>query len=208
MKIRFYLLHIKLANVEYDVWRKLIVPSNISLDRLHDVLQIAMSWEDYGSHYFLIKGETFHDVAEDEEEQEDWSDDDERIVSLDEVITKKGEVFQYFYNNDTTWELQIKLENDKLVYPRQELLVECLSGNMFAPLEDLHSLEEYKQLYNVLDEPDSELFKEMLGNNPFTSLIFSKGSIDPHLINAKLREFLLWSRDRAMDWFDLQDLED
>ncbi len=42
MNKRFYLLKIQLLDIEPAIWRRFVVPANITLDRLHDVIQIVM----------------------------------------------------------------------------------------------------------------------------------------------------------------------
>ena len=39
---RFYQLKIRLLGIEPEIWRRFSVPASISLDRLHDVIQIVM----------------------------------------------------------------------------------------------------------------------------------------------------------------------
>ncbi|MCK5132869.1 MAG: hypothetical protein KAR40_12030 [Candidatus Sabulitectum sp.] len=42
MEDRIYQLRVKLLSVKPDVWRSFIVPGDITLDRLHDVIQIVI----------------------------------------------------------------------------------------------------------------------------------------------------------------------
>jgi hypothetical protein len=42
MNERFYLLKIQLLDIEPAIWRRFVVPANITLDRLHDIIQIVM----------------------------------------------------------------------------------------------------------------------------------------------------------------------
>jgi hypothetical protein len=46
MNERIYLLKIELLDIEPAIWRRFVVPANITLDRLHDVIQIVMGWTD------------------------------------------------------------------------------------------------------------------------------------------------------------------
>lgn len=39
-------LHVSLAEIDPPIWRRLVVPSDWTLDRLHLVLQAAFSWTD------------------------------------------------------------------------------------------------------------------------------------------------------------------
>ncbi|WP_084188148.1 IS1096 element passenger TnpR family protein [Sulfurivirga caldicuralii] len=42
----FYQLKITLLWTDPAVWRRVVVPASLSLDRLHDVIQIVMGWVD------------------------------------------------------------------------------------------------------------------------------------------------------------------
>ncbi len=46
MNERFYLLKIQLLDIEPTIWRRFVVPASITLDRLHDVIQIVMGWSE------------------------------------------------------------------------------------------------------------------------------------------------------------------
>ena len=54
MEDRMYLLTIRLYGIELDIWRRFVVPGDITLDRLHDVIQIVMGWQDCHLHTFTI----------------------------------------------------------------------------------------------------------------------------------------------------------
>ena len=49
-------LRISLMEVTPTIWRRLLVPGEIKLSRLHTIFQAAMGWEDYHLHYFEIDG--------------------------------------------------------------------------------------------------------------------------------------------------------
>ncbi len=54
MSERTYLLKVKLLDIEPEIWRRFVVPASITLDRLHDVIQIVMGWTDSHLHEFTI----------------------------------------------------------------------------------------------------------------------------------------------------------
>src|SRR5438105_2681453 len=53
---RLYQLKLTLDETTPAVWRRLQVPSSITLAQLHRVFQLAMGWEDYHLHSFSIDG--------------------------------------------------------------------------------------------------------------------------------------------------------
>jgi hypothetical protein len=50
-------LPISLMDVTPTIWRRLLVPGEIKLTKLHTIFQAAMGWEDYHLHYFEIEGQ-------------------------------------------------------------------------------------------------------------------------------------------------------
>ena len=52
MNERFYMIKIQLLDIEPAIWRRFVVPASITLDRLHDVIQIVMGWTDSHLHAF------------------------------------------------------------------------------------------------------------------------------------------------------------
>ena len=44
MKHSIYHLRITLRDTKPSIWRRLAVPANVTLEQLHEVIQIAMGW--------------------------------------------------------------------------------------------------------------------------------------------------------------------
>jgi hypothetical protein len=51
-------LRIELKEIKPAIWRRFIVPSDITLDRLHDIIQIVMGFNDSHLHEFVIGGKS------------------------------------------------------------------------------------------------------------------------------------------------------
>ncbi len=64
MSERFYLLKIELLDIEPPIWRRFVVPGSITLDRLHDVIQIVMGWQDSHLHEFAIGKKRYTEYPE------------------------------------------------------------------------------------------------------------------------------------------------
>ncbi len=53
---RCYQLHIALIGIEPQIWRRLEVPGNVTLVRLHRMVQAALGWEAIELHRFVVGG--------------------------------------------------------------------------------------------------------------------------------------------------------
>ena len=66
MNNRFYALKIKLMDIDPPIWRDFAVPADITLDRLHDVVQIVMGWTDSHLYQFTIGKKRYTEHIESE----------------------------------------------------------------------------------------------------------------------------------------------
>jgi hypothetical protein len=49
-----YEIRVTLMHIRPEIWRLIRVPSDIRMDRLHDVLQVAFGWTDSHLHQFHV----------------------------------------------------------------------------------------------------------------------------------------------------------
>ena len=52
-------VHIELKGSEPPIWRKVEVPTSITLQVLHDIVQVTMGWFDYHLWEMVIDGQTY-----------------------------------------------------------------------------------------------------------------------------------------------------
>jgi hypothetical protein len=108
-------LHVALEETFPPVWRRLEVASDLGLDDLHDVLQVAYGWEDRHLYRFttgpqLRPGDAFvspDDLRESEPDDEGapaWQ------VRIDELLGVPGDRLYYQYDYGDNWWLTIELE--------------------------------------------------------------------------------------------------
>ena len=126
-----YQLKVSLRAITPMIWRRLHVTSDTTIAQLHDVLQIAMGWEDLHLHQFRIHGKTYGiyraggiSFA-----------DDPHQVTLADFNLRKTERFVYEYDMGDYWQHDIRLEQILSLNPRKHYPA-CTGGHGDCPPED------------------------------------------------------------------------
>ena len=151
-----YRLKVTLKHSRPSIWRRLLVPSDVTLDLLHDVLQTIMNWDDEHLHLFEIDGMTFSDRR--------YRDDDvaeEADVRLDQAAPSARSRFRYEYDFGDSWEHEIVVEAVQPPEPGQQLPV-CLGGERAAPPEDSGGIWRYGWMLETLANPRDPDRREIL----------------------------------------------
>ncbi len=149
-----YRLKIRLLGIEPPIWRRIEVPGSVDLERLHEILQVAMGWGGEHLYAFDIEGVEYSDAETVEEVLDEGYEAvcaDE--VRLDSVVTKVGQRFGYDYDFSDDWEHRIEVEaidppDPELRYPR------CPAGGRACPPEDSGGPEGYQALLEALSDPE------------------------------------------------------
>jgi hypothetical protein len=131
-KTRIFQLKIQLREVRPPVWRRVLVPGEMNLAELHDVVQIAMGWTDSHLHEFDIDGARYG-VPD-----PDWGMDavaDESRVKFFRVA-REGSRLRYAYDFGDGWEHDVVVE--KVLSPQPGTRYPCCTGGRGAcPPEDV-----------------------------------------------------------------------
>ncbi len=201
-----YILKVELDRVSLPVWRRIIVPAHISLDRLHDVLQIVLGWFDYHLYEFGIGTKTYTEAPESKDDGLDAAK-----YTLEELVKKKGKTFAYRYDFGDNWVHIITLEQivgeDQFVseLSKEEELglvripLMCMDGARACPPEDIGGAFGYQEFCEAITNSKHHRHKELAGwydsitffKKPFDAEFFDKG-----VVNAELGKYLRWSRTR------------
>ncbi|MDB5973074.1 MAG: plasmid pRiA4b family protein [Hydrocarboniphaga sp.] len=158
-------LKIVLKNTDPSIWRELAVPSDLRLDRLHDVIQIVMGWEDDHLHEFSNgvrgPGELRFGIQDDE------FDDglgpalrDEKKGILSDFAPRKGSKFRYWYDFGDDWVHEITVKAIGAAEPGAPEAV-CLKAAGACPPEDCGGPWGYMNLLTVLADPAHEEYEEL-----------------------------------------------
>lgn len=178
-------LKVTLQDIQPPIWRRVVVPSDITLDELHDVLQEVMSWHHSHLHDFRVGKVTYGDP----DLLQDLADRDERQARLAEIAPKPKKRFQYTYDFGDNWELEILTEAVGPPEPGTRY-PSCLAGERAGPPEDSGGVWRYAYLLEAMADPsnpDREELEEFLEwlDEPFHPEAFNLKKI-----NQRLRRYI------------------
>jgi Plasmid pRiA4b ORF-3-like protein len=141
-------LKVTLRGIRPPIWRRLEVPSQISLGLLHDAIQAAMGWGGFHLYAFEISGRRYGDPTT----VDDVADD--MRLTLAGVIKSGVRRFFYTYDFGDDWEHEIVIEGKKAAIDGLRYPI-CIAGKMNCPPEDCGGVWGYRELLAALADPSS-----------------------------------------------------
>lgn len=140
------------------IWRRVQVPANISLARLHQIIQDAMGWTDSHLHQFTIHGKHYGTSNPDGYGPPVTS---ESRAKLNAVGLGEKSHFHYEYDFGDGWEHEIMLE--KVLQPEKGARYPiCVKGKGACPPEDIGGIPGYYHFLEVLDNPQDPEYADMV----------------------------------------------
>jgi hypothetical protein len=192
-----YQLRISLRHIRPTIWRRIAVPSNVTLRQLHWAAALSMGWLCYHLYEFNIDGRTY--ISDCPNPLQDMFNDEvfARDYTLQETVTKKGKIFNYIYDYGDWWEHRLVAEGldcgialpepldrggkgrsaDVAVAVQGHPLAVCLDGAGACPPEDVGGLTGFREHRRIMADPrhpDHEETKIW-----FLSVMSSGGNPDP-----------------------------
>lgn len=154
--MNIYQLKITLEHIKPLIWRRIQVTGETKLDKLHDILQAVMGWEDCHLHQFTVDGK-YYGIPD-----PDFPDNirSESNVRLDKIAQPGGTLI-YEYDFGDSWEHEIKIEKNLSPEKDQRYPV-CLDGKRACPPEDCGGFHGYQRLLRILRNPKHEEYDDML----------------------------------------------
>ena len=185
-----YRLRVDIDDASPPIWRRLDLRSDLTLDVVHQILQVAYDWTDSHLHRFSLGGGSFdhgsqlllcpYDV--------DHGDRDERdeglaaaTIRLDETLGEPGHVLHYLYDYGDNWELTLRLEE---VLPAGNGCPAAIvvDGERAAPPDDCGHLVDADSLAEILPDPalfELDRLNKGLGNAYF---VLREAGVDVRLV--------------------------
>ena len=184
-------LKVTLGGSRPSIWRRLLVPADIKLSKLHAVLQIGMGWEESHLHSFRHEDMTYEPVAHQklggglfapEENQ------DEAKVRLVDLLDSEGDWLIYEYDFGDGWQHEIRVEKIVPVGLAGAHRAICLAGARACPPEDCGGLPGYDRLLKIIANPKHPEHGETLEwlGDSFDPAAFDAARVDAALLKLKL----------------------
>jgi Plasmid pRiA4b ORF-3-like protein len=143
-------MRIGLLGFRPEIWRRVLVPGSVRLNKLHLIFQDVMGWTNSHLHAFrmadALYGMQFDDCPEDEL--------DEKKFTLAGVVGP-GSRFVYEYDFGDSWEHEVIVALASRVRPALRVAV-CLEGANACPPENVGGTGGYEELLEVLADPSRE----------------------------------------------------
>ena len=146
-------LRIELLDVNPLVWRRLRVPANITLPKLHRVFQTALGWTNSHLHEFVING--VHYAESNPEWAEELAQVDERRVVLSRALGGESRSFDYVYDFGDSWHHLVVVEDHRLEQTANSAVL-CIGGENACPPEDVGGPPGYADFLTAIADPRHE----------------------------------------------------
>lgn len=179
---QFYQIKVALIEIEPPIWRRFLVPSTVTLHRLHLILQDVMGWTNSHLYRFQIGRQEYGEPHPDNEFNEIYFKNSRR-TKLGRVVTKNGDVLQYEYDFGDSWQHILMVEDILECQPDMRHAL-CLSGERACPPEDCGGPYGYAELLETVADPYHEDYLDMM---TWLGRRFNPDSFDIEIANLKLR---------------------
>jgi len=175
---RIFQLKIQLRRVRPPVWRRVLVPGEITLAELHDVIQAAMGWTDSHLHLFDV-GDARYGVPD-----PDWGMDDVEDESRAKLfrVAEEGGRLRYTYDFGDDWEHEVTIEKVSEPDPGTRYPT-CIAGRRACPPEDVGGPSAYQDFLAAVSDAgheDHQHWTEWIGGT------FDPARFDVMAVNAAL----------------------
>ena len=180
-----YELKVSLRGSRPLIWRRFLVLNDITLFRLHSILQIVMGWTDSHLHQFMAG--QIHYREPDPEYGADHEDD--RRTRLSRVLRRPRDAMVYEYDFGDGWEHIVVLERIVQSVPGTQYPV-ILAAEGACPPEDVGGIGGYYQFLQTMANPHHPEHREMMA--------WWGGPFDQKLYDIQARNEVLMRRRRVV----------
>jgi len=181
-----YQIKVTLNDSKPPIWRRILVNENVTLSKLHDILQIVMGWTNSHLHHFFINEQFYGEPADDE--FGDTGTKDETRFKLNQLVGREGYKFRYEYDFGDSWLHDLVVEKilpaDPSTGSGGVRYPVCVAGKRACPPEDVGGVWSYEDFLKAIanpKHPEHDRYLEWIGEN------FDPERFDLNEVNERLR---------------------
>ena len=143
-------LRVELRDTDPVIWRRVEVPTSVTLEVLHDIVQAVMGWFDCHLWEFTVGKQRYGPPME-----EDWGTEprgEAGKVRLRDVLKPRKTVIDYIYDFGDGWEHRLAVTDVRagepgVSYPRY------VGGEWNAPPEDCGGIPGFYEMLDAIADP-------------------------------------------------------
>lgn len=178
-----YRLKVTLRGARPAIWRRLEVGADVTLFRLHQILQVVMGWTDSHLHQYR-RGSTYYGQSDPEF---GMRRENERRIRLGEVLRKPKDRMVYEYDFGDGWEHEVVLESSD-VGTGGGPEARVVAGKGACPPEDVGGIGGYYRFLEAIADPKDPEHKDMLEwGGPFEPEAFDLDEINGYFQKPRRR---------------------
>ncbi|MGL4390116.1 MAG: plasmid pRiA4b ORF-3 family protein [Carnobacterium maltaromaticum] len=133
-----------------QVWRRVVISPELSLEELHEVIQIAMGWENYHLYEFSACGESIGNSG-------CGGDSDQKVQTL---LSLQNEL-DYWYDMGDYWHHRITLVKTGCSLPKGVAKVVSWKGD--CPSEDIGGIHVHNDVIKKVKKTTRKKYEQWLG---------------------------------------------
>jgi hypothetical protein len=183
---KIYQIKVELLEINPSIWRRFLIPENVTLHRLHLVLQDVMGWKNYHLYRFKI-GKKEYSTPDPDNDFYELDFKNSYQAKLGNVIKEKGSIFLYEYDFGDGWEHQLLVESIIDREPEKHYPL-CIEGENGSPHEDSGGPYGYMEMLEIIKNPYHEEFQRI---RTWLGKKFDPYKFDLKLANTRLSSMRL-----------------
>ena len=198
-------VRVDLVGTTPPLWRSLVVPAHLTLDLLHDVLQVAFGFTDSHLHRFALAedplGHDFVGILTPFDVAEGDTGILESELRLDQLLAAPGDTLLYTYDFGDDWEHLLTLESEPMA-ASDVVAARCVAGARRGPAEDVGGVNGWEGLLALVASGPGNGYPEQWDTVRFLGLSHFVDEIDLDTINRNLAR--LAGAASALEWLRAQ----
>ena len=173
-----YVIKVTLLETRPPVWRRILVPREITLRNLHRTLQTVMGWTNAHLHQFVLPGTRNFGLKR----GFGGKIGNENRTTLGALLEFPGAKLLYEYDLGDCWRHELVLE--RVLVGDESFQQMCVAGERQCPPEDSGGPQGFAELLKAFAQ---EAHREHKSARAWLGADFAPGSFEPDEINRQLR---------------------